>query len=48
MQRTKTSNGHALNGENLDLLEARYGGRFLRHEAPAEKRSRGRPSLGGR
>jgi glutamate decarboxylase len=37
MQRTKTSNGHALNGENLDLLEARYGGRFLRHEAPAEK-----------
>jgi glutamate decarboxylase len=24
-------------GENLDVLEARYGNRFLLHEAPAEK-----------
>jgi glutamate decarboxylase len=37
MQETKTTDGQGANGESLDLLEARYGARFLRHEAPAEK-----------
>jgi glutamate decarboxylase len=35
-QQTKTTDASASDGESLDLLEARYGGRFLRHEAPAE------------
>lgn len=33
---TRTDPGSS-DGENLDLLEARYGSRFLRQEAPAEK-----------
>jgi glutamate decarboxylase len=35
----ETARTHAgrSDGENLDLLEARYGNRFLREEAPAEK-----------
>ena len=36
-QPTKRSKGHSSDGENLELLEARYGSRFLRQEAPAEK-----------
>lgn len=35
-QQTKRSDGHGSDGENLDLMEARYGSRFLRQEAPAE------------
>ncbi|MBV9367526.1 MAG: glutamate decarboxylase [Solirubrobacterales bacterium] len=35
-QRTQIDGGPA-GGENLDLLETRYGNRFLREEAPAEK-----------
>ena len=31
------TDGGRSDGENLDLLEARYGSRFLRQEAPAEK-----------
>jgi hypothetical protein len=31
------TDGSRSDGENLDLLEARYGSRFLRQEAPAEK-----------
>jgi len=37
MQQTQTIGGRASNGESLDLLEDRYGGRFLRHEAPADE-----------
>src|SRR5204863_4062805 len=36
-QQTVPANGGNSGGESLDLLETRYGGRFLRHEAPAEK-----------
>ena len=36
-QQTRRINGGRSDDENLDLLEARYGGRFLRQEAPAEK-----------
>ncbi len=35
-QTTRIDTGRS-DGENLDLLEARYGSRFLRQEAPAEK-----------
>lgn len=33
-QQTKVPNGQAAEAEDLDLLEARYGSRFLREEAP--------------
>jgi glutamate decarboxylase len=36
-QQTKRSDGRSSDGENLELMEARYGSRFLRQEAPAEK-----------
>src|SRR5213080_2389447 len=36
-EQTTRSDGDSLDGENLDLLEGRYGSRFLLHEAPAEK-----------
>jgi glutamate decarboxylase len=36
-QHTKQSDGRSSDGENLDLQAARYGNRFLRQEAPAEK-----------
>src|SRR5436305_3801835 len=36
-QQAIQADGHTSNGEDLDLLEARYGSRFLRQEAPAEK-----------
>ena len=36
-QQSKGSDGRGSDGENLDLMEARYGSRFLRLEAPAEK-----------
>jgi glutamate decarboxylase len=36
-QQNKRSDGRSSDGENLDLMEARYGSRFLRDEAPAEK-----------
>ena len=35
-QQALQTNGGSSDGEDLDLLEARYGNRFLRHEAPAE------------
>jgi hypothetical protein len=45
-QHTTTGAGVSSDGENLDVLEARYGSRFLRHEAPAEKLpSMGMPAL---
>ena len=37
MAETTTTDGRGPGGENLDVLEARYGGRFLRQEAPSEK-----------
>jgi hypothetical protein len=38
MQRQTNQAGRASSdGEDLDVLEARYGNRFLRQEAPAEK-----------
>src|SRR5436309_1291046 len=36
-QHTIRTEAGGSDGENLDLLETRYGGRFLRQEAPAEK-----------
>ena len=36
-QQTTQTDGGTAGGENLDLLEARYGNRFLLQEAPAEK-----------
>ena len=36
-QQKKRPEGRSSDGENLDLIEARYGSRFLREEAPAEK-----------
>jgi glutamate decarboxylase len=33
-QQATQADGHTSNGEDLDLLEARYGSRFLRQEAP--------------
>ena len=36
-QQTTQTDGGPAGGENLDLLETRYGNRFLREEAPAEK-----------
>jgi glutamate decarboxylase len=45
-QQTTTATGANSDGENLDVLEARYGSRFLRQEAPAEKLpSVGMPAL---
>jgi glutamate decarboxylase len=36
-QQTKRSDGRGSDGGNLDVMEARYGSRFLRQDAPAEK-----------
>src|SRR5437764_12755604 len=37
MQQETQLTGHATDGGNADVLEARYGHRFLLEEAPAEK-----------
>jgi glutamate decarboxylase len=36
-QQTTTGTGISSDGENIDVLQARYGSRFLRQEAPADK-----------
>ncbi len=36
-EQTKTTGTGGDDGENLDLMQARYGSRFLRQEAPCEK-----------